>query len=78
MKIFKLEPKEVIDKIYCDVCGECCTDENYGTESATLSAQWGYSSKKDGETYQIDLCEDCFDNTVSYLKSIRKGFEIDE
>ena len=53
---------------YCDVCGECCTDETYGTESATLSAQWGYMSKKDGYTYNVDLCECCFDATISFLK----------
>lgn len=72
MKIFKLEKKEVLDKIYCDVCGECCTDENYGTESATLSVEWGYGSKKDGESYNVDLCEFCFDATISFLKERKK------
>jgi hypothetical protein len=58
--------------MYCDVCGECCTDETYGTESATLSAQWGYMSKKDGDTYHVDLCESCFDATISFLKQRKK------
>lgn len=77
-KIFKIEPTEVIDKVYCDVCGECCTDENFGTESATLSAKWGYNSKKDGEEYNIDICENCFDITIKFLKKHRKGFLADE
>ena len=72
MKIFKLQQKEVLDKVYCDVCGECCTDENFGTESARLSAQWGYSSKKDGESYNVDLCESCFDATISFFKKRKK------
>ena len=58
--------------IYCDVCGECCTDDTYGTERATLSAQWGYMSKKDGDTYHVDLCEYCFDATISFLKQRKK------
>ena len=58
--------------MYCDVCGECCTDEKYGTESATLSAQWGYLSNKDGDTYNVDLCESCFDATISFLKQRKK------
>ena len=74
MKTFKLQQKEILDRIFCDVCGECCTDDNCGTESATLSAQWGYLSKKDGQTYQIDLCENCFDMTLKFLKEQRKGF----
>lgn len=73
-KIFKLKPVEVLHEVYCDVCGECCTDEDFGTESATLSAQWGYSSGKDGKEYNIDLCEDCFDMTLRFLKKHRKGF----
>ena len=48
------------------------TDENFGTESATLSAQWGYLSKKDGDTYNVDLCESCFDATISFLKQRKK------
>ena len=72
MKIFKIEPREVIDRIYCDVCGECCTDDNCGTESALLSAQWGYMSKKDGDTYSVDLCESCFDTTIGFLKQRKR------
>ncbi len=74
MKTFKTKKCEVIDKFYCDVCGECCTTDNFGTEIASLSANWGYSSKKDGKSYQIDLCENCFDMTLTYLKNKKKEF----
>jgi len=72
MKIFKETTVKKISEIYCDICGECCTEEGYGTESATLSAQWGYSSKKDGESYNVDLCESCFDATISFFKKRKK------
>ena len=77
-KQIMMEDAAVLNKLanntvmYCDVCGECCTDETYGTESATLSAQWGYSSNKDGDTYNVDLCESCFDATISFLKQRKK------
>ena len=72
MKIFKETTVKKISEIYCDVCEECCTDENFGTESASLSAEWGYGSKKDGESYHVDLCESCFDATISFLKQRKK------
>lgn len=72
MKIFKLEKREVLDKIYCDVCGVCCTDDNFGTETASLTAEWGYRSKKDGKIYQIDICENCFDATIIFFKNRKK------
>jgi hypothetical protein len=44
-------------------------------ESASLNAYWGYSSKKDGQNYDIDLCENCFDKTLLFLSKL-KGSEI--
>lgn len=74
MKIFKLKECKTIDSVYCDVCGECCTNENFGTESALLSADWGYASKKDGMSYEIDICENCFDMILIFLKEKKKEF----
>jgi len=72
MRTYKKVEKESIDQVYCDVCGECCTSAIFGTESALISANWGYSSKKDGQTYKIDLCEDCFDLTIIFLKNRKR------
>ena len=61
--------------IKCDVCGKSCKTENnffdYSEteyEFATLDADWGYYSDSDGKSYNIDLCEDCFYDTLAHLK----------
>ena len=72
MRTFKNKTVKVLDKIYCDVCGLCCTDDNFGDEYATLEASWGYNSLKDGTKYDIQLCEQCFDETLQFIKNRRK------
>ena len=74
MRTFKNKTIKVFDKTYCDLCGECCTDENFGTECATLEALWGYNSSKDGSKYEIHLCEQCFDETLQLIKKRRKQY----
>lgn len=70
MRIFKKELKEVLDEVICDICGGSCKKE-YNQEYAELIATWGYDSNKDLTQYNVDLCENCFDKTIDYLKSIR-------
>lgn len=62
---------EVIDDITCDVCGNSCKDKIDNIESALLSAYWGYSSKKDGHNYEVDLCEKCFDKVLEFIAKIK-------
>lgn len=62
---------EVIDDVTCDVCGKSCKDHMDNIESATLSAYWGYSSKKDGSNYDVDICESCFDKTLEFLAKLK-------
>jgi len=59
-----------LDDIICDICGESCK-KNLDIESAKLFAHWGYDSKKDGDVYDIDICENCFDKILVYLLDIR-------
>lgn len=66
---------EVVDDVFCDICGSSCKDHMDNMENATLSAYWGYSSKKDGDVYEIDICESCFDKTIEFLSKL-KGSEI--
>ena len=61
-----------VDSIYCDMCGENCTKEQLGHEYGLLEAQWGYSSKQDGKTYDIHLCEKCFMNVITFIKKQRQ------
>jgi hypothetical protein len=69
MNIFKQKLVDTLDNVLCDVCNKSCKYEmNY--EVARLSVNWGYESKNDGDAYCIDMCEDCFERTLQYLKSI--------
>jgi len=72
MKTYKEIIRKVEDQIYCDACGKCCTTDNFGTESATLEAIWGYGSKNDGKKYRIDFCEGCFMEIVKFISDKRK------
>jgi len=69
MNIFKEELLKVVGDVLCDVCNKSCKHE-MNFESARLAVNWGYESKNDGDAYCIDLCEDCFERTLQYLKSI--------
>lgn len=67
--------KEEILEATCDVCGEDCMKPLYRKsdgdrdnhdikkyfEGMTLNADWGYSSKKDGEIWEACICEKCVD-----------------
>lgn len=61
-------------QIFCDICGEDCRKhpDDYDSEWAELKATWGYDSRKDGDQYNIDLCENCFDKTIEFLKTNRR------
>lgn len=79
MKTTKEKTVKVLDKIYCDVCGESCTkgdEENGWTnhEYATIEGTWGYWSKQDGTQYNIEMCENCFNEVLESLKKKRKKF----
>lgn len=77
MRKYKKAIKKVLKDIICDICGKSCIDPICGlqdvgmAEYATLEALWGYCSKKDGESYNCDLCEDCFDKIKIYIDSIK-------
>lgn len=74
MKTYKKVLKKDIDKIYCDACGKSCTitepvDEH---EYATLAATWGYFSNQDGQYFDIQICESCFNEVLNFIKKKRK------
>jgi hypothetical protein len=59
-------------QIFCDICGDDCRKpRDHDSEYAELIATWGYDSRKDGDQHHIDLCENCFDRTIKFLKEIR-------
>jgi hypothetical protein len=67
MRTYKTELKKVVDKIYCDACGEDCS-KSIDHEYAELIASWGYCSKQDGMQYNIEMCENCFDEVLTFIK----------
>lgn len=71
MKTYKKVTRKIENKVYCDLCGDCTTNKNFGSEYAVLEASWGYLSKHDGNKYEIHLCEKCFFLTLDWMKKIR-------
>lgn len=71
MKIKKIKKIKITYEVICDICGCSCKDANIGNEYASLIADWGYASKKDGAKYDIDFCENCFDETIKFLRNKR-------
>lgn len=74
MKTYKNKTIKVIDQVICDVCGKVCTDDRYQSEYGTLEAIWGYHSRNDGTKYEIQLCENCFYDTISWMKNKRNEY----
>lgn len=76
MRKYKKILKDETSDIICDICGKSCLSEcSMGDpamgEYATLEGIWGYCSRKDGNYYRCEMCEDCFDKVVSYMESIK-------
>jgi hypothetical protein len=62
--------KTLVD-IVCDMCNKSCraaTDAFDDFEVGYISASWGYSSKHDGETVHLDLCEGCFYSIMAHIE----------
>lgn len=74
MKFFREKTTKVVDKIYCDMCGQSCTiTEPYiEHEYAKIEATWGYFSNQDGAQYDIEICESCFNQVLSFIKDKRR------
>lgn len=70
MKKYETLPRQTLVDILCDVCGASCKTQINDFEYATLSASWGYCSRKDGESYSATLCENCFDNVAAHIATM--------
>lgn len=77
MRKFKKVLKNELSDILCDICGKSCTNDCSSIsdppimEYATLEAMWGYCSRKDGDSYKCEMCENCFDKVKAFIDSIR-------
>lgn len=68
MKKYEEQLRLALVDVFCDVCEKSCKTPLDDYEFGALKAQWGYSSRKDGKTCEMELCEDCFDDVVKHLK----------
>ena len=65
----------VVDRV-CDVCDASVMIDASGhkyEECGELKAEWGYGSKNDGTSYQVDLCESCFNVALFDLRDHRRS-----
>ncbi len=73
MKTWKKKTVKVIDDVNCDCCGKSTINyHDVGPDYATLESCWGYGSVNDGSKYNIDLCESCFFEVLSFIKEKRR------
>lgn len=74
MRSFQSKEIKVVDKIYCDMCGQSCTitEPCIEHEYAKIEATWGYFSNQDGTQYDIEICESCFNQVLSFIKDKRR------
>lgn len=82
MRKYKKVLKDELDDVVCDVCGKSCVSGTLGAfgigaEFAVLEADWGYGSRKDGDSFRLEMCEDCFDKIVSFVGTISFGSALD-
>lgn len=76
-KVVEQQLTDVTTDVLCDVCGSSTTRQPNGSpDYASLTANWGYGSPHDGDSYETHLCEPCFFQTLAYLKQQRKGNSI--
>lgn len=55
--------------VLCDKCGSSTRSEIGNLEYASLSAHWGYGTRKDMEKHETHFCEDCYDWLLEILKA---------
>lgn len=70
MKIYKKVLTKKLTDVKCDACGKSCTIIDGIMEYGIIEAFWGYGSKKDGNKYEKELCESCFDKVTKFVEEL--------
>ncbi|HHQ4619844.1 MULTISPECIES: hypothetical protein [Aeromonas] len=73
MLIKEIVPTEQIVDVLCDACGRSTKTDVGTSEYGTLSADFGYGSHRDGERYQVHLCEGCFCVMLGTVMELHRG-----
>ena len=55
-----------LELVTCNRCGKALKVEKGFFREGALEVEknWGYFSRKDGQTHKFDLCEDCYDELL--------------
>lgn len=66
--------------VICNQCGKNLRTENGIAKEGVFSVHYpfGYFSEKDGQVYDFDLCEECFDAMIRQFKIPCQIFEATE
>lgn len=77
-KIKRVIEEEKDKDIQCDKCGESIMEDQYTIGGCVFQMDFGYGSNKDGNIYQVCLCDDCVDEFLGSLKQcemVRQAWE---
>lgn len=72
MRITVNAESETLTNIICDVCRRSVRVQNGEYQYGTLQANWGCGASHQGERYELQLCEECFFQTLVHLKQERR------
>lgn len=67
MRVYKNIEENTLEFAKCNKCGREILINNGIIKEGVFSINydWGYFSKKDGETHCFDLCEDCYNELIA-------------
>lgn len=67
MRKYQLGQEKILTQVLCNQCGrELKVEDGYLKEGCfTADTVFGYFSKKDGDYYHFDLCEECYDKLIA-------------
>ena len=70
MRKYENQKERQVQEILCNCCGRKIRIEKGMVMEGVFygQVQWGYFSKKDGESHSFDLCEACYDRLTAGFK----------
>lgn len=76
MLVKDIIPTEQVVDILCDACGRSTKTDVGTNEYGSLSADFGFGSRHDGERYKVHLCEMCFFGILATVREMHRGNHI--
>jgi len=74
MEMRQVVPKQTLVGYVCDICGQSCNASQDGRyeahEFALLYARWGYHSRKDMQSHECHMCENCYDRVWEFVETL--------